>query len=65
MGDYHGEVNHQAILKWFNKVIPNLFLKSVLIMGNAAYHNGQVDRPPVMANKKIVMKDWLKTQGSL
>ena len=55
----------QAILKWFNKVIPKLFLKSVLIMDNAAYHNVQVDRPPVMAYKKIVMQKWLKTQGSL
>ena len=58
-GDYHGEMNHQTILKWLNKVIPNLPLKSVLVMDNAPYHNVQVDRPPVRANKKVMMQEWL------
>ena len=31
MGDCHGEMNHQMILKWLNKVIPILFLNSVLV----------------------------------
>ena len=58
-GDYHGEMNHQTILKWLNKVIPNLPPKSVLVMDNAPYHNVQVDRPPVRANKKVMMQEWL------
>ena len=58
-GDYHGEMNHQTILKWLNKVIPYLPKKSVLVMDNAAYHNVQVDKPPVRSNKKIVIQEWL------
>ena len=57
--DYHKEVNHQALLKWFNKVTPNLSQKSVLVMDNAPYHNVQVDRSPVRANKKVMMQEWL------
>ena len=57
--DYHGEMNHQMRLKWLNTVIPNLPPNSVLVMDNAAYHNVQVERPPVRANKKIMMQEWL------
>ena len=58
-GDYHGEMNHQTILKWLNKLIPNLPPKSVLIMENAPFHSVQVDRPPGRANKKVMMREWL------
>ena len=58
-GDYHKEMNHKTILKWLNKIIPYLPKKSVLVMNNAAYHNVQVDKPPVCSNKKIVMQEWL------
>ena len=57
--DYHVEMNHKTTLKWLNKVIPNVPPKSVLVMDNAAYHNVYVDRPPVTANKKIMMQEWL------
>ena len=52
-GDYHGEMNHKMIVRWLeDKLVPNLAPKCVLVMDNAAYHNVQVDRRPLMATKK-------------
>ena len=59
MGDYHGEVNHQKV-----KVISNLF-QFLFLVNNAVYHNVQVDTPPLSDNKKVVMQECFKTQGSL
>ena len=48
-----------TILKWLNKVINNLPLRSVLDNDNASYHDVLVDRPPVGANEKITKQKWL------
>ena len=65
-GDYHGEMNHKMIVRWLeNKLIPYLPPKCVLVMDNAAYHNVQVDRPPVRATKKHLIHEWLAKHGIL
>jgi len=39
-GDYHGQMNQTMFTKWFEeKLLPNIPVRSLIIMDNAAYHN--------------------------
>ncbi|KAG8235614.1 hypothetical protein J437_LFUL014872 [Ladona fulva] len=64
MGDYHREMNSGNYLKWVkNHLIPNLPLKSVVVIDNAPNHNVQLNRPPSSNAKKDTMKEWLDSRG--
>ncbi|PSN38049.1 hypothetical protein C0J52_24751, partial [Blattella germanica] len=55
-GDYHHEMNSEEYMKWLNeRLIPNLPSRSVLVIDNAPYHNGQLDKIPTMSSTKSVI----------
>lgn len=59
-GDYHSEMNFNNYSKWlFDKLIPNLPPRSVLVMDNASYHNMQYDKAPTSSSRKHVLQEWL------
>ena len=41
------------------KLIPNLQLKSVVVIDNASYHSVQEDKCPTQASRKADMQTWL------
>ena len=63
-GDYHRKMSHKMIVCWLeDKLVPNLPPKCVLVMDNATYHNVQVDKRPLMATTKHLIKEWLTKHG--
>ena len=63
-GDYHTEMNAANFMKWLQEMlIPNLPVKCLLVMDNAAYHNVQVDRCPTTATRKAEIQGWLQRHG--
>lgn len=65
-GDYHGQMNHDIFLKWFQeKLLPNIPPKSLIIMDNAPYHNTLSEHSaPNASSKKEMISDWLKANGA-
>lgn len=61
-GDYHGQMNSDLFKKWFSEMLlPNIPLKSRIIMDNASYHNTLADHsPPTPLCSKGKIKDWLE-----
>ena len=61
-GDYHGQMNQEMFTKWFKeKLLPNIPGGSLIIMGNASYHN--VLSPfsaPTPSCKKERIQTWLE-----
>jgi hypothetical protein len=59
-GDYHNEMDSKNYARWLKTMLmPNLPPKSILVIGNASYHNIQTDKPPTSNPKKDEMKTWL------
>ncbi|XP_018569175.1 uncharacterized protein LOC108909344 [Anoplophora glabripennis] len=61
-GDYHDHdhMNTQNYEEWLTeKLIPNLPPNSVVVTGNAPYHNVQVQKAPTCNSRKTDMVDWL------
>lgn len=59
-GDYHGEMNQNNFLLWFeNQLLKNLKEPSVIVMDNASYHSTVVDKTPTSGSTKPVIKEWL------
>ncbi|XP_063230844.1 uncharacterized protein LOC134535574 isoform X3 [Bacillus rossius redtenbacheri] len=44
--DYHGEMNGETFLMWFEDMLVHLEEPSVIIMDNASYHSTQVEKTP-------------------
>lgn len=60
-GDYHNEMNILHFMDWFtNKLLPNIPPQSLIILDNAKYHNGVVEKIPTKSSTKKVMKEWLE-----
>jgi hypothetical protein len=50
-GDYHNEMDSKNYARWLKTMlIPNLPLKSILVIDNASYHNIQTDKPPTASD---------------
>ena len=64
-GDYHGEMNHENFVKWFEEqLMPSLPEPSVIVMDNASYHNKitEITRCPTLNDKKNEIQCWLRTK---
>ena len=62
--DYHDEMNNQHYMEWMTKqLLPNIPPNSVIVLDNATYHNKLKDKPPTTADKKDVIRDWLRQHG--
>ena len=60
-GDYHDSMNCTNFEKWFSEqLLPNLTEPSLIIMDNAPYHCGLVEKIPNQSWLKKDMVDWLK-----
>ena len=60
-GDYHDEMNSTNYLKWlYEKSIPNLPQRSVLVVDNAPYHNLQEYKFPTQSTRKAEIQSLLK-----
>lgn len=61
--DYHGEMNKENFLKWFeNQLLKNLEKPSLIVMDNASYHSSLEDKIPNSSWTKANIKDWLQKQ---
>lgn len=58
--DYHGEMNSQNFLNWFeNNLLQKLTKPSLIIMDNARYHSTIKNKTPSSASTKAYIQDWL------
>lgn len=58
--DYHDAMNLANFKKWvMEKLVPNLTEPTCIVMDNARYHSGQLNKPPTIVNKKQDIANWL------
>ncbi|KAF2898567.1 hypothetical protein ILUMI_07612, partial [Ignelater luminosus] len=63
-GDYHHDMNYENFSKWLEtQVLPNLPLRSVLLVNNALYHNVKLLQMPVSSTRKEEMIRWLQDKN--
>ncbi|XP_063227559.1 uncharacterized protein LOC134533809 isoform X4 [Bacillus rossius redtenbacheri] len=58
--DYHGEMNGETFLMWFEDMLVHLQEPSVIIMDNASYHSTQVEKTPTTNWTKDALIAWLE-----
>ena len=52
-GDYHDEMNTKHFMEWYQKqLLPHCPPKSVIVLDNAKYHNGVVEKVPTKSSTK-------------
>ncbi|XP_063235752.1 uncharacterized protein LOC134538391 isoform X4 [Bacillus rossius redtenbacheri] len=61
--DYHGEMNGETFLMWFEDMLVHLEEPSVIIMDNASYHSTQVEKTPTTNWIKAALIAWLEKNG--
>ncbi len=61
-GDYHGQMNWDNFIKWFEgQLLPNIAKNSLIIMDNAPYHNIlSEDSFPTLKTLKEELCSWLE-----
>lgn len=58
------DMNYEDYEQWVrNVLIPNLSPYSVIVLGNAPYHNVTFDDPPNSISRKSEMESWLRERG--
>lgn len=58
--DYHGEMNQDNFLRWFEyQLLVNLEEPSTIILDNASYHSTILNKVPTTASKKADIQEWL------
>jgi hypothetical protein len=63
LSDYHGEMNQQNFLYWFeNQLLKNLKQPSVIVMDNAPYHSVLLKKTPNSSWTKTEIHNWLAEQ---
>ena len=63
-GDYHNEMNIQHFMEWWKtQLLPNIPPNSLIVIDNASYHNGVVEKIPTKSSRKSEMQTWLKNHG--
>lgn len=59
-GDYHEEMNNTNFKKWITeKLLPNLYTDSIIVMDNVPYHSICINKCPNTNSKKADMQSWL------
>ncbi|XP_063226418.1 uncharacterized protein LOC134533102 isoform X3 [Bacillus rossius redtenbacheri] len=58
--DYHGEMNGETFLMWFEDMLVHLEEPSVIIMDNTSYHSTQVEKTPTTNWTKDALIAWLE-----
>lgn len=62
--DYHGEMNQENFLKWFeNQLLKNLEEPSIIVMDNASYHSTIENKVPNGSWNKPEIKEWLHNRN--
>ena len=63
-GDYHNEMNIPHFMEWWKtQLLPNIPQNSLIVLDNASYHNGVVEKIPTKSSRKSEMQAWLKNHG--
>ncbi|CAH1978972.1 unnamed protein product [Acanthoscelides obtectus] len=63
LSDYHGEMNQDNFLKWFQQqLLEKLESPSMIILDNAPYHSMILNKVPNNAWTKKNIQDWLTNQ---
>lgn len=64
LSDYHGEMNHENFLLWFeNQLLKNLTKPSIIILDNAPYHSKMLDKIPNTSWNKAAIQEWLTNKN--
>ncbi|CAH1993256.1 unnamed protein product [Acanthoscelides obtectus] len=64
LSDYHGEMNQDNFLKWFqHQLLEKLESPSMIILDNAPYHSMILNKVPNNAWTKKNIQDWLTNQN--
>ena len=51
-------------IEWLTeKLLPNIHDNSVIVLSNATYHNKLKDKQPTMADRKEIIRNWLRQHG--
>jgi transposase len=60
-GDYHGQMHHELLSKWFSEqLLPNMPKHSLIVMDNAPYHHVlSPHSAPTASCKKDQIRAWL------
>ena len=64
-GDYHNEMNTKRFMEWWTiQLLPNIPDHSIIVLDNASYHNGVVEKIPTKSslNCKREMQEWLEKE---
>jgi hypothetical protein len=60
-GDYHGEMNEENFLTWFEEqLLKKLEEPSIIVMDNASYHSTLAEKTPNASWCKDNIKSWLQ-----
>jgi hypothetical protein len=60
-GDYHGEMNEENFLTWFEEqLLKKLEEPSIIVMDNASYHSTLAEKTPNASWRKDNIKSWLQ-----
>lgn len=63
-GDYHGEMNQENFLKWFQEqLMPSLTQPSAIVLDNAPYHNQLIKKIPNSSWNKASIQEWLRSEN--
>lgn len=63
-GDYHDEMTTQHFEEWFQeKLIPNIPLRTLIVMDIASYHSRRSEPVPIQSWTKGKMQEWLTSKG--
>ena len=60
-GDYHNETNIPHFMEWWKtQLLPNIPQKSIIVVDNASYHNGVVEKIPTKSSRydSLAEKPW-------
>ncbi|XP_028132054.2 uncharacterized protein LOC114327584 [Diabrotica virgifera virgifera] len=62
--DYHGEMNQENFLLWFENQLPKSWSEpSLIIMDNAPYHSMLLEKAPNTSSTKSDIKVWLTNKN--
>ena len=65
-GDYHNEMNIPHFMEWWKtQLLPNIPPNSLIVIDNASYHNGVIEKIPTKSSRKSEMQTLLKNRGIL
>ncbi|XP_027850809.2 uncharacterized protein LOC114130114 [Aphis gossypii] len=63
--NYHDDLNSDIFYDWFERILPLLKEKAVIVMDNASYHSVKKFHMPNKFWKKQNIIDWLESKGEI